>query len=85
MQHQQQQQKQQQQNNHQQLNNNTSNNGNRAQIDKVTREKCELITSLNYLKQKIQEIEMRQNEAIRDVSCSFFLFIISFFRVERRG
>lgn len=47
------------------------------QIDKLSREKCEFISNLNYLKQKIQEIEMRQNEAIRDVS--FFLVFFSIF------
>ena len=40
------------------------------QIDKLFREKCEYVSNLNYFKQKIQEIEMRQNEAIRDVSSS---------------
>jgi hypothetical protein len=38
------------------------------QIEKLTKEKCDVVESLNYLKQKIQDIEMRQNEAIRDVS-----------------
>jgi hypothetical protein len=38
------------------------------QIEKLTKEKCDVVKSLNYLKQKIQDIEMRQNEAIRDVS-----------------
>lgn len=37
------------------------------QVEKLNKEKCELIATLQYLKQKIQEIEMRQNEAIREV------------------
>lgn len=44
------------------------------QIEKLNREKYAFITCLNYLKQKIQDIEMRQNEAIRDVSLAI-LFI----------
>ena len=43
-------------------------------IDKLNREKCGLISCLNYLKQKIQDIEMRQNEAIRDVNIYFYFF-----------
>jgi hypothetical protein len=42
------------------------------QIDQLNKEKCELISSLNCLKKKIEEIEMRQNEAIKDVSILFF-------------
>jgi hypothetical protein len=52
-------------------------NLNQLQLDKLNREKCELIASLNYLKQKIQEIEMRQNEAIREVCC--YTYSILFF------
>jgi hypothetical protein len=45
----------------------------KVNFEKLNREKCELIASLNYIKHKIQEIEMRQNEAIRDVCVSFSL------------
>lgn len=44
-------------------------------IERLSREKCELISTLQLLKQKIQEIEMRQNQAIREVSIlNFFVF-----------
>lgn len=34
----------------------------------LNKEKCNLIKNLNFIKQQIQDIEMRQKEAIRDVS-----------------
>jgi hypothetical protein len=59
-------------------NNNNNNNKHDQQqanphllIERLQREKCDLCSNLKYLKQKIQDIEMRQNEAIRDVSFSF--------------
>lgn len=42
-------------------------------VEKLSSEKCEVILTLQLLKQNIEEIEMRQNEAIREVS---FLFLI---------
>lgn len=41
-------------------------------FEKLNHEKCEVISTLQLLKQKILEIEMRQNEAIRQVSCFFY-------------
>jgi len=49
-----------------------------SRVDQLSREKCELIASLNYLKQSIQDIEMRQNQAIQDVSNLFNLIVICY-------
>lgn len=37
-------------------------------IDKLNKEKCDLVSNLNLIKQKIKDIEMRQNDTLRDVS-----------------
>ncbi|CAF0719812.1 unnamed protein product [Brachionus calyciflorus] len=64
------QQQQQQQQQPQQLQNNKNQQcqqQTKNHIDKLTKEKCELISSLNSIKQKIKDIEMRQSEALRDL------------------
>ena len=53
----------------------------RVQIDKLQREKNELMSNLSYLKQRIQEIEMRQNAAIREVRTNNLSLIYEIFKI----
>jgi len=54
---------------------------NQVQINKLQRDKNDLMSNLSYLKQRIQEVEMRQNAAIREVRTNHLFLINEFFTI----